>query len=174
MLSDATTTNAAVKLCSRCGEKKPLDDFHRSSRYGRQAWCKPCRKEYDREYHRATRPIRLQQKRTRQRELRAWYLDLKRNKPCADCGKVFLPSAMTWDHLPGSRKITEVSTLVLNRHCSKRVVLAEIAKCELVCANCHAIRSEKRRGVAQPGQSAAFGTRRSPVRIRPPRLEPTE
>src|SRR5215208_290147 len=25
------------------------------------------------------------------------------------------------------------------------------------------------RGVAQPGQSAAFGTRRSPVRIRPPR-----
>src|SRR5262249_44726382 len=130
-LSDETTRISVVKLCSRCGKKKPLDDFHRSSRYGVQAWCKPC-------------------------------------------GRVFPPSAMTWDHLPGSLKITEVSALVLQRHCSKRVVLAEIAKCELVCANCHAVRSEQRRGVAQPGQSAAFGTRRSPVRIRPPRLEPTD
>ena len=33
----------------------------------------------------------------------------------------------------------------------KRAILAEIAKCELVCANCHAVRSQQRRGVAQPG-----------------------
>lgn len=32
------------KRCSRCGEVKPLDDFHRrrSSRDGRQPYCKAC------------------------------------------------------------------------------------------------------------------------------------
>src|SRR5215468_2774228 len=112
----------------RCGKRKPFDDFHRSSRHGRQAWCKACRKEYDREYHRATRPIRLQQKRKRQRELRAWYLDLKRNKPCADCRRVFPPSAMTWDHLPGSLKITRGERARSSEALQQTCVLAEIAK----------------------------------------------
>ena len=75
----------------------------------------------------------------------------KRDKACADCGTVFPPAAMEWDHLPGVDKLSDVSSLVVSRHCCKRVILAEIAKCELVCANCHAVRSEERRGVAQPG-----------------------
>src|SRR5712691_3732151 len=65
---------------------------------------------------------------------------------------------MTWDHLPGRAKVGDISSL---RRFSKRAVMVEIEKCELVCANCHAVRSyERRRGVAQPGQSAAFGTQR--------------
>jgi hypothetical protein len=138
-----------VKLCGRCGTKKPLSDFHRSSRHGQQAWCKRCRQEYDREYHQRTRSIRLAQKKRRHQEIWAWYVALKR-KPCADCGKAFPPAAMAWDHLPGRAKVSEVSLLVRRRF-GKRAILAEIAKCELVCANCHAVRSQQRRGVAQPG-----------------------
>ena len=64
-------------------------------------------------------------------------------------GGFFHHAAMTWDHLPGREKVNEVSNL---RRTSRKAVLAEIAKCELVCANCHAVRSfERRRGVAQPG-----------------------
>lgn len=73
-----------------------------------------------------------------------------KRKPCADCGKVFPPAAMAWDHMPGTAKVSEVSLLVRRRF-GKRAILAEIAKCELVCANCHAVRSQQRRGVAQPG-----------------------
>jgi hypothetical protein len=66
------------------------------------------------------------------------------------CGRCYHHAAMQWDHLPGAAKLDEVSNLV-RRHCRK-LILEEIAKCELVCANCHAIRSyERRRGVAQPG-----------------------
>lgn len=33
-----------VKMCTRCLENKPLDEFglNRSTRTGRQSWCKPC------------------------------------------------------------------------------------------------------------------------------------
>jgi hypothetical protein len=72
-----------------------------------------------------------------------WYRSLKAGKPCADCGGVFHHSAMTWDHLPGTEKRSEVSTL-LRRH-SRRQIIAEIAKCDLVCANCHAVRTYNRR-----------------------------
>ena len=49
---------------------------------------------------------------------------------------------MHWDHLPGAVKLAEVSTLV--RHGRVRRAHEEIAKCELVCANCHAVRSYER------------------------------
>lgn len=40
-----------MKACTRCGETKPLDDFHRTPR-GRAYWCKSCLREYQREYRR--------------------------------------------------------------------------------------------------------------------------
>ncbi len=62
----------------------------------------------------------------------------------------FHPAAMQWDHKPGVEKTTDVANW--RTRTSKRRVLEEIAKCELVCANCHAVRTFLRqRGVAQPG-----------------------
>lgn len=140
-----------MKRCGRCGETKPLDEFHRSQRRGgRQTWCKACRRAYDAAYSRAT----LARRRARAREKRAafldWYLALKTGKPCADCGGAFHPAAMQWDHKPGVEKRANVGDLM--RQAVKKHVLDEIAKCDLVCANCHAVRTfERRRGVAQPG-----------------------
>jgi hypothetical protein len=127
-----------------CGTEKPLDDFHRSARRGRQAWCKDCRRAYDHEYHLSRRELRLAQKRERRRETRSWYQTLKEDKPCADCGGVFHQAAMTWDHRPGTVKRCEVSMMV--RGFSRQAILDEIAKCDLVCANCHAARTAERRG----------------------------
>ena len=137
-----------MKICGRCGEAKPLSEFHRRGR-GHQAWCKSCRKSYDAAYFRAERSEVMATKRKRWKQLVDWHNKLKESKPCADCGQYFHHAAMGWDHLPGSDKHNDVSNL---RRISRRAVLAEIEKCELVCANCHAVRSyERRRGVAQPG-----------------------
>jgi hypothetical protein len=114
-----------------------------------RAWCKPCRKGYDAAYFRAERPRVMATKRKRWTQLVEWYNELKASSPCVDCGQHFHHAAMTWDHLPGNEKRADVSNL---RRISRRAVLREIEKCELVCANCHAVRSyERRRGVAQPG-----------------------
>lgn len=137
-----------MKLCVKCGVEKPLSAFHRRGS-GQQAWCKECRKEYDAAYFRAERPRVMARKRQRWLKVVEWHNKLKESIPCADCGGHFHHAAMAWDHLPGSEKQDDVSNL---RRVSKGAVLAEIEKCELVCANCHAVRSyERRRGVAQPG-----------------------
>lgn len=131
-----------MKRCGKCGEEKPLDAFHRArTGDGRQRWCKGCRKAYDAAYFAANkhrRPRRTDKNVAFDR----WYAALKSGS-CTDCGKTFPPIVMHWDHLPGVEKIADVGKLAA-RH-NRRLVLAEIAKCELVCANCHAQRTAARR-----------------------------
>jgi hypothetical protein len=85
------------------------------------------------------------QKRRWHEEFTEAYRRLKTETPCTDCGGLFHHAAMEWDHLPGSEKVAELSTLF--RKGRKRAFLNELAKCELVCSNCHAVRSfERMRG----------------------------
>jgi hypothetical protein len=63
-----------------------------------------------------------------------------KNRPCLDCGEIFHPEIMEFDHVRG-KKLFNLSRPPLN---IKRVA-AEIAKCDLVCANCHRLRTAKRR-----------------------------
>lgn len=41
-------TKTTTKTCNKCGETKPLTDFHRSKQTpsGRTAWCKTCKRHY--------------------------------------------------------------------------------------------------------------------------------
>lgn len=134
------TSVRIVKRCGRCGEVKPFDAFHRrGSKH--QAWCKPCRKEYDAKYFQDNKHRRTTTPAERNAAFRAWYRALK-SDPCADCGQQFPPEAMQWDHRPSEMKVAEVGWLA-SRHC-RRKVLEEIAKCDLVCANCHAVRTRTR------------------------------
>jgi hypothetical protein len=60
-----------------------------------------------------------------------------------DCGGTFSPECMDFDHKSGE-KVNNVGTMVV-RGWNRARVLAEIAKCELVCANCHRTRTKNRR-----------------------------
>ena len=65
-----------------------------------------------------------------------------KSKPCTDCNKSYPPYVMQFDHRPGEIKSNEVGTML---GCSEDKIASEIAKCDLVCANCHAIRTWTRR-----------------------------
>lgn len=67
---------------------------------------------------------------------------LKLERPCYDCGGVFPPEAMDWDHRPGTNKCFDISKGV--RTYSEEAVIDEINKCQLVCACCHRIRTTTR------------------------------
>ncbi len=71
---------------------------------------------------------------------REWLNTLKGN-PCLDCGKVLHPVAMDFDHVRGE-KVNSISSMW---SWGRDRVLAEIDKCELVCANCHRVRTQSRR-----------------------------
>jgi hypothetical protein len=61
--------------------------------------------------------------------------------PCIDCGQKFPAVCMDFDHVRGD-KVADISTLAYTSTFEK--VLEEIDKCELVCSNCHRIRTWKR------------------------------
>jgi len=71
------------------------------------------------------------------------FVDEIKDAPCVDCGGRFPPYVMQFDHLPGFEKVASISNLVKNM-ASRVRILAEIEKCELVCANCHAMRTRAR------------------------------
>jgi hypothetical protein len=72
------------------------------------------------------------------------YVDgLKANTPCEDCGFIYPPYVMQFDHvLEGKRNA--VANLV-REGVSIQVIQTEIDKCELVCSNCHAERTHSRK-----------------------------
>ena len=137
----AIVVRVETRQCRRCGQDKPFTEFHRW-RDGYQSWCKPCRAEYAAAHYQKNKAHRQAQNKRRQVAFRTWYTELKAGKACADCGLVFHPAAMHWDHLPGRKKTAPLGWLV--RLGSRQRVLEEIAKCELVCANCHAVRTVTR------------------------------
>lgn len=73
--------------------------------------------------------------------------------PCVDCGGRFHPVAMTFDHRPGTTKVNDLATLA-RRGCTG-LFEQELKKCDLVCANCHAIRTYLRREEERARQAAA-------------------
>jgi hypothetical protein len=135
-------TRSELKHCGRCTLNRPLHEFHRAED-GHQPWCKECKRDYAAAHYQANKTRRRATNRRRHRAFMEWYTGLKAGRPCSDCGDTFHPQAMHWDHLPGSSKSADIA--VLARRGSRKRVLDEIAKCELVCANCHAIRSHLRR-----------------------------
>ena len=128
-----------VLLCARCLEWKTRDQFH-DSHTGQFSYCRECRNAYDRAYYGGRgRLARRARQRARVDEARAWMASVKSGVPCADCGESFPVYVMHWDHLPGFEKVGDVSAMVESR--TRAAVLEELKKCELVCANCHVLRT---------------------------------
>ena len=73
---------------------------------------------------------------------RAWLDEYKVARGCVDCGYNAHPRALDFDHVDGT-KAAGVNRMVRDRR-ARSAVLAEIAKCEVVCANCHRVRTWER------------------------------
>lgn len=136
------------RRCPRCGADKPLAAFGtRSGSVRLTAWCSPCKKSYDRDWYQRNKQrhgaavSRLNARiRARNRQL----LERAKDVPCADCGERYPPFVMDFDHVRGEKR-ANVSQLA-GTGASEAAILAEIAKCDVVCANCH---RERTHGVAR-------------------------
>jgi len=134
--------SASVKHCPGCGQLKPHSEYsrNRGRKDGVHSICNACRRLYDHERYEQIhgRTIDYQPLRS-ERGRGAWLRSLKDGKPCADCGRSFPPEVMQWDHRPGFEKLVELSAAFGDW--SREDILTEIAKCDLVCTNCHIIRT---------------------------------
>ena len=134
---------AIVKRCVTCKEEKPKDDFNKRSRAkdGFQDRCRSCCKAWyaaNREKHKAN----VQAVNTRRRKrMKAWMREYLSDKACVDCGIDDL-LVLEFDHIADDKR-ANVSRLLHGGH-SLQCVTDEIAKCEVVCANCHRRRTALR------------------------------
>jgi hypothetical protein len=108
------------------------------------------RREYLRPYMRvwnSRNPEKRRVNNAASRERKRDILRKAKDKPCMDCGVKYPPHVMDFDHVRGEKQFN-IGTNV-NR--GYKVVADEVAKCDVVCANCHRER-EFRRRQASKGQ----------------------
>jgi hypothetical protein len=97
---------------------------------------------YMREYMRKKREEDPHYCRGKSSSLRDWVHTLKESTPCTDCKMMYPYYVMDFDHLPEFEKSGQISTMISQGATKK--VKEEIAKCEIVCANCHRQRTHDR------------------------------
>jgi hypothetical protein len=68
---------------------------------------------------------------------------IKTASPCMDCLTFYPAECMDFDHRPEEVKYAGVGHLVAGRY-SWNLIEKEMTKCDLVCANCHRIRTKAR------------------------------
>ena len=142
-----------MKRCTVCEQNRPKEAFA-----PRRAQCHDCIRAKDREryYNSKDWARRRAEQRLRYARAKAIVIELKKN-PCTDCGGTFPPYVMQFDHRDPSQKILTVSERTGAGHVQS--LLAEIERCDLVCANCHAIRTHRQReaGLVRGGRPRLYG-----------------
>jgi hypothetical protein len=136
-----------MRRCSRCGETKPVGEFAWRRKWKGQldTFCRPCRSAYHREHYLAHRQKYIDQARRRKVAVSDQntkrIVDYLRTHPCVDCGQSDV-MVLEFDHLRD--KSFGISWGLGEKSWAQ--ILLEIAKCEVVCANCHRRRTALRAG----------------------------
>lgn len=123
------------RKCNACHEEKPLTAFKKTYNT-----CRPCKRK-------AITPEQLNKERAKckkNREKLAEYIRAKKSQPCMDCGNEYPFYVMDYDHRPGEQKLFNIAMGYFHAKALHKIE-AEIAKCDLVCANCHRRRTYNRR-----------------------------
>lgn len=141
-----------LRRCGRCRQTKELDAFawRRQAKGQRDNYCRPCRADYKQEHYTENRQRYVDNAKKRKdvviRERLAYLREFFSTHPCLDCGETDWV-VLEFDHL--SDKLFAISREVRDRNWES--VLREMAKCDVVCANCHRRRTARRGGHLRAG-----------------------
>lgn len=120
------------RRCTKCGYEGGIDEYVKDARYnfGRKNLCRRCWAE-------GTRGRMLKMRNKKRKALLAY-----KDRPCADCGGMFPHYVMDLDHVRGEKRFALSAAIGKNRPMEE--FLEELKKCDVVCANCHRVRSHAR------------------------------
>lgn len=142
------------KKCVSCNENHELEmfSFKNQKENIRHNKCKNCQRLYCKkrylllkQTYKDKAKVNNEKYKERNREILSSY---KNAIPCKDCNNFYPPYVMDFDHLPNYEKFKNLSRMK-NSSYSVETIRKEIEKCDLVCANCHRIRTWKRTQKAQ-------------------------
>jgi hypothetical protein len=155
------TTNKIMKICSKCKQEKSLDKFYKlKKRYENQtvfhtARCKKCTnevnvsnsKKYEEYYSNyrknnkeaAAERSKLNYKRKKENWLKFLAENIELKCQVQSCGYDKCFAALDFHHRNPEEKeygIYDLMKMAFNEK-NKSILLAEIKKCDVLCANCH-------------------------------------
>lgn len=97
-------------------------------------------KEYQRNHYLKYKEKYLANKYLKRKELREKIRKLKSETPCSDCKATYPYYVMDFDHLENKEYL--IARLINDN--KKSALEKEMEKCQIVCANCHRIRTFNR------------------------------
>lgn len=97
-------------------------------------------REYAKKHYRQNKQRYLDRNRVNRLKLRKYINSIKETSPCTDCGINYPYYVMDFDHLSDKEGLIIQFVKANNR----KKLEDEIAKCEIVCSNCHRVRSFRR------------------------------
>jgi hypothetical protein len=139
----------AQKYCPGCDRDLELDRFSwkNQAKQIRQTWCKSCLKEANRiHYLNNTQTYKdraIHRNRHIITENKRQLFGFLSTHPCVDCGNTDI-RVLDFDHVSGEKM--ENIAVLLAHSAPWSIIVAEIAKCEVRCANCHRIKTMERGG----------------------------
>ena len=138
------------KVCPGCHKERDTEqDFNWKDRgHGiRNTRCKSCQSNVSKQHYRKNKQRYLDRARAREvlviEDNHKRLTDFLAHHPCVDCGQTDI-RVLEFDHVRG-KKSGDISRMVIQSY-SWSTIEAEIAKCEVRCANCHRIKTNERHG----------------------------
>ena len=136
-----------TKWCSKGKHDQPVEAFSKSARSkdGLFTWCKSCMATYERERYQNGDKARKEANAKKYRDaVRAFLISYLSENPCVECGNSD-PIVLQFDQRESAEKEFNISDMIRNKMSIPRIV-AEIEKCDVRCANCHAKRTAQQFG----------------------------
>ena len=93
-------------------------------------------KEYGKGWYRGHKEEVIEKRKRQQREIKRWYANYKTTLCCMICGEKH-PACLQFHHRNREEKSFNVGDMAM-RPSSKSRLINEIAKCDVLCVNCHA------------------------------------
>jgi 5-methylcytosine-specific restriction endonuclease McrA len=140
-----------MKTCSKCNIQKSENEFFYQDKHAKKlhAQCKVCyighrRKTWEEHYHKYGSKYReraLERNRKYKVIRRMQLLEYLSDKSCAICG-INDPRVLEFDHIDPATKSFGIAQ-GLSSTLNWETILDEISKCQILCANCHKIKTAK-------------------------------
>lgn len=129
-----------MKVCYKCKVKKSESDFakHHKRPDGLNGQCKQCQKEYKDLHYKNNKALYLLKAKAYDDKVRKQFDDYKSTLRCIKCGFSHF-AALDFHHRDANEKEFSISEGLLIKGYSLDRLKLEIAKCDVLCANCHRI-----------------------------------
>lgn len=101
-------------------------------------------RRYQKEHYEKNKSYYLRKNNEYMRKVKQFIADYKTEHACMDCGNKFSACVMDFDHRDPKKKLINLA-MASRKGWSIDRVIKEIEKCDLVCANCHRIRTHLKR-----------------------------